>query len=107
MCRDVKQITVISITAILHIYKCSYAPEALPDICYKQVSCLLYSSALKIEAICSSETSADFQRTIQRHIPDGSTLHNHRCENLRSYLFQKCPLIHACCSVLEVEMNLL
>jgi hypothetical protein len=38
-----------------------------------------------MEAICSSETSVDFQRTTRRYIPEDSTLHNHRCENLKSY----------------------
>jgi hypothetical protein len=41
------------------------------------VSCLAYSSILKMEAICSSETSVDFQRTIQRYIPEDSTLNMH------------------------------
>jgi hypothetical protein len=27
----------------------------------------------------------DFQRTTFRYIPEDSTLHNHRCKNLRSY----------------------
>jgi hypothetical protein len=39
---------------------------------------------LKMEAICSSETSGDFQRTTRPYIPEDSALHNHRCENLRS-----------------------
>jgi hypothetical protein len=34
---------------------------------------------------CSSETSVDFQRTTRRYIPEDRTLHNHRCENIRSY----------------------
>jgi hypothetical protein len=38
-----------------------------------------------MEAICSSETSVNFQRTTRRYIPEDSTLHNHRCENLKSY----------------------
>jgi hypothetical protein len=38
-----------------------------------------------MEAICSSETSVDFQRVTRRYIPEDSTLHNHRCENLKSY----------------------
>jgi hypothetical protein len=50
------------------------------------VSCSAYSSTLKIEAICSSETSVDFQQTTRRYIPEDSTLHNHRCENLKSYI---------------------
>jgi hypothetical protein len=32
------------------------------------------------------ETSVDFQRTTRRYIPEDSTLHNHRCENLKSYI---------------------
>jgi hypothetical protein len=47
--------------------------------------CSAYFSTLKMEAICSSETSVDFQRTTQRYIPEDSTLHNHRCENLKSH----------------------
>jgi hypothetical protein len=42
-------------------------------------------STLKIETICSSETSVVTQRTTRRYIPDDGTLHNHRCENLKSY----------------------
>jgi hypothetical protein len=49
------------------------------------VSCSAYST-LKMEAICSFETSADFQWTTQCYVPEDSTLHNHRCENLRSYI---------------------
>jgi hypothetical protein len=37
----------------------------------------------------SSETSADFQRTTRRCIPEHSTLHKHRCENLKSYICWK------------------
>jgi hypothetical protein len=51
------------------------------------VSCSAYSSTPKMEAICSSETSVDFQRIARRYIPEDSTLHNHRCENLKSYMF--------------------
>jgi hypothetical protein len=45
----------------------------------------LISSTLKMEAICSSETSVETQRTTRRHIPEDDTLPNHRCENLKSY----------------------
>jgi hypothetical protein len=37
-----------------------------------------------MEAICSSETSARFQRTTRRYILEDSTFHNHRCGNLKS-----------------------
>jgi hypothetical protein len=40
------------------------------------VSCSAYFSTLKMEAICSSETSADFKQTTCRYIPDDSTLSN-------------------------------
>jgi hypothetical protein len=33
-----------------------------------------YFSALRMEAICSSETSVDFQRTTRHYIPEDSTL---------------------------------
>jgi hypothetical protein len=41
-------------------------------------------STLKMEAIFSSETSVDPQQTTRRYIPEDGTLHNHRCENLKS-----------------------
>jgi hypothetical protein len=43
-------------------------------------SCSAYST-LMTEAICSFETSVEFQRTTWRYIPEDSTLHNHLCEN--------------------------
>jgi hypothetical protein len=49
------------------------------------VSCSAYSPTLRIEAICSSKTSVNFQRTTWRYITEDGTLHNHRCENLRWY----------------------
>jgi hypothetical protein len=39
------------------------------------ISCSAYSSTLKMEAICSSETSVDFQQTTRRYFPKDSTLH--------------------------------
>jgi hypothetical protein len=35
-----------------------------------------------MEAVHSSETSAKFYQTTRRHIPEDSTLHSHRRENL-------------------------
>jgi hypothetical protein len=52
--------------------------------CLLHVGFLTYSSTLKMET-CSSETSAGFQRTTRRYTPEERTLHNHRCENLKSY----------------------
>jgi hypothetical protein len=38
------------------------------------VSCLAYSSTLKMEAVCSSETSVDVYRTRWRYIQDDNIL---------------------------------
>jgi hypothetical protein len=43
------------------------------------------SDARNQEAICSSKTSVDFQQTTWCYIPENGTLHNHSCENLKSY----------------------
>jgi hypothetical protein len=48
--------------------------------------CSAYSSTMKMEATCSSEMLVDFQQTTCRYIPEDSTLHNHHCENLKSYI---------------------
>jgi hypothetical protein len=42
---------------------------------FTPVSCLAYSSTLKMEAKCSSETSVDFQRTTRSYIPEYRTLY--------------------------------
>jgi hypothetical protein len=33
-----------------------------------------------------SENSVDIQQTLLRYIPEDRTLHNHRCDNLKSYI---------------------
>jgi hypothetical protein len=58
------------------------------------VSCSAYSSTLKKEAICSSETSVDFQRTTRLYIPEDSTLHTHRSEDLKSYIESRPYIVH-------------
>jgi hypothetical protein len=50
------------------------------------VSCLAYSSTLKMEITYSSETSISFQRTVRRYIQEDRNIYNHRCENLKSYI---------------------
>jgi hypothetical protein len=47
------------------------------------VSCTAYSSTLKIEAICSSETSVHVQRATRRYIPGESTLPETNCLNTK------------------------
>jgi hypothetical protein len=44
--------------------------EALLSTCFHATFLLGYSSTLKIEAICWSETFSDFQRTTWRYIPE-------------------------------------
>jgi hypothetical protein len=50
------------------------------------VSSLIYSSTLKMGRNFFSETSVDFQRTARRCIPEDKNIHNHSCENLKSYI---------------------
>jgi hypothetical protein len=50
-----------------------------------RASNLIHFSTLKMEAICFSETFVDTQRTTRRYVLEDGTLHNHRCENLKSY----------------------
>jgi hypothetical protein len=38
-----------------------------------------------MEVTCSSGTSVYFQRTTRHYLPEDINLHNHRCENLKSY----------------------
>jgi hypothetical protein len=47
---------------------------ALVSISFTQVSCLAYSSILKMEATCYSETSSDFQRTAGHYITEDRAL---------------------------------
>jgi hypothetical protein len=51
--------------------------RALLATCFMLVSCLAYSSTLKMAAKRSSETSVDFQQTAWDYIPDDRTLHSH------------------------------
>jgi hypothetical protein len=61
--------------------------------CFMLVSCLSFSSILKMEATCSSETSVDFQRNTRRCISENRTLHNYCRENLRFYVLSLCIII--------------
>jgi hypothetical protein len=54
----------------------------------------MFSSTLKMEAIYSSETSVPSQQSTRRHIPEDDTLHNHRCENLKSYITWSTGFLH-------------
>jgi hypothetical protein len=54
-------------------------PEPEPELCMPSasmlVSCLAYFTTLRVEAICSSETSVEFLMTTLRYIPEDSTLY--------------------------------
>jgi hypothetical protein len=50
------------------ITSCSLLKVSLQPA-FTLVSCLAYSSTLKMEVTCSSETWVDFQRTTQHYIP--------------------------------------
>jgi hypothetical protein len=52
--------------------RCKNKPSKKPA--FTLVSCSAHFSTLKVEAICSSETSVDFQWTERRYIPQDSTL---------------------------------
>jgi hypothetical protein len=48
-------------------------------------SCSAYSSILKMEAMCSFETSVGPQQATGHYIPENSNLINHHSEDLNSY----------------------
>jgi hypothetical protein len=48
---------------------------------------LLSASTMKLEALLWSEVSMTYYRTVRRQIPEDSTLHRYRCENLKSISF--------------------
>jgi hypothetical protein len=48
--------------------------RGLPSTSFMLVSCFAYSCALKMEVICSSETSVEFQCNARRYIPEDRTL---------------------------------
>jgi hypothetical protein len=65
-------------------------------------------STLKMEAMCSFETSVNVGST-PRHIPEDDILYSHRCENLKSYLLDSIVNILAVCirrSVIQTDTRL-
>jgi hypothetical protein len=42
-----------------------------------------------MDAMCSSETSVDTEWTTWRYIPDDNIIHDHRSENLKSYIWMR------------------
>jgi hypothetical protein len=68
-------------------------PCSLPPAYLLVLAEIIYST-LKMEAICSSETSVATQQTTRRHISEDDTLHNHRCENLKSYEIRDVKMLY-------------
>jgi hypothetical protein len=52
------------------------------------VSCFDYSSTMKMEVICSSESSAGFHRAARNCVQDNITLRSHRRDNLKSKMLK-------------------
>jgi hypothetical protein len=67
--------------------------SALLATCFRLVSCLAYSSTLKMDATCSSKTSVDFQRTTRCYISENKTLHKGHCSLIMSLLTFLCILL--------------
>jgi hypothetical protein len=53
------------------------------------VYCSAYPSTLKMEAICSSETSVDFQLTARSYIPEDNSLQKHNQFPIRCVVSMK------------------
>jgi hypothetical protein len=50
---------------------------------------VLLPSTLKMEAALFFKLPVDFQRTTRHYVPENGTLHNHSCDNLKSYINHK------------------
>jgi hypothetical protein len=47
----------------------------------------LHFRRIRQERHVQQEISVDFQRTTRSYIPENKTLHTHRCENLKYYIY--------------------
>jgi hypothetical protein len=52
--------------------------------CFVLPSCLAYRWTAKMEVACSFETSMLLHLTVRSYIPEDTTIHSDRCENLMS-----------------------
>jgi hypothetical protein len=68
------------------------------------VPCLVYSSTLKMKAICFSEIYDEFRRETRGYIREDRTIHNDRCENLRSNKLSRVPEDGGCTSLRNVKL---
>jgi hypothetical protein len=82
------RVSVLYVPSVSYIYRVSGWRIILLATCLLAAFAELISSTLKMEAICSSETAVETQRTTRRHIPEDNAFNIHRCENLKSYLIR-------------------
>jgi hypothetical protein len=64
-------------------------PAWSSSACYPLHAGILLGLFFDPEDVCDvllPETSVELQRTTRRYIPEDRTLHNHRCENIKSYM---------------------
>jgi hypothetical protein len=69
---------------------CRVGLQKLPALlaaCSMLVSCLDYTSTLKMKSVRSSKTSVDFYRILSLFITQHRILHRHCCENFESNKF--------------------
>jgi hypothetical protein len=83
---------------IASIFRVEYAKQnssvkggKLLTTAFTLVYCSAYST-LKMEAVCFSKTSVEFQWTKRRWIAEDSSLHNHHCENLKILFYYHIPV---------------
>jgi hypothetical protein len=65
---------------------CRRCRQMSPSSASELLLCLSYSLILKKEAMCPSETSANFYQIAWHHIPEDTTPHSDRRENLNSQM---------------------
>jgi hypothetical protein len=56
-------------------------PRNQNSVCCMRILCLIHSSTLKMEEICSSIIKFDFHRVTRRYITDYITLQSHLCRD--------------------------
>jgi hypothetical protein len=69
-----------------HISETSMKQTAGRTVLAAHSLCLVYFSALKMEATYSSEPSVDFQRTARHYTSENRIGNIHRSENFKSYI---------------------
>jgi hypothetical protein len=76
-------------TIFSDITTCSVVYPKSTDASMQHITSILRADST-LAAIYSSETSVCFQWTAPHVIPEDCIFHNHRCDNLKSYIFVIC-----------------